>query len=362
MRIERLHFENFRNLRSLKLEPSPGVNVIWGANGQGKTNLLEGIYLFAYLKSFRGAGNSDLIGPQPGDARVAVTVRRSAVQRQLELQIGSAGRRFLLDGKAPRPIVSLLEVLRAVLFAPDELHQLRTLPAARRSLIDRAIFQLEPSYLACALDCERILRQRNRLLRERAEPGLIRPWTRQLIEAGAKVRQARSVFLESLLPLLDETQRLLSLERESMTIACPVTGDDLRRHAEQLAAEFAAAQSREVRMGMTCAGSHRDDPVFLLNGEPVRHFASQGQWRSMVLSFKIALLRLLHGRLGVPPLLLLDDMTAELDRQRQERLFALLAECGAQVFVTTTDPQPLRTFGFDALNLFQMTAGAIDAG
>jgi len=137
MRIDKLYFEHFRNLKTQQVAPNAGINIIWGENGQGKTNLLEGIYLFAHLKSFRGAGNIDLIQAQWDNARIAATVNRSQVSRQLELKIQPGGRSFLLDGKKPRPIESLLDALRAILFSPDELYPLRTFPAARRSLIDR---------------------------------------------------------------------------------------------------------------------------------------------------------------------------------------------------------------------------------
>lgn len=359
MRIERLEFNNYRNLNSINCVPSAGINIIWGENGQGKTNLLEGIYLFAHLKSFRGAANADLIGPLAGRARVAATIQRSGVERHLELLVEAQGRKFLVDDKPPRPVESLLEVLRAILFAPDEMHPLRIHPAARRNLVDRSIFQLDPAFLGVALDYERILKQRNRLLREQAGPALLQPWDEQFIAAGARIRLARSLFLKSLHPLLVETHHLLGGDGEELAIVYPAAAETLALHMERLTAEREQVRSRESRMGTSCCGPHRDDPFFLLNREPVRHFASQGEWRTVVLSYKIALLRLLQERIGVPPLLLLDDMAAELDQRRQERLFALLAGAGAQIFVTTTDPQPFKKFGFATIEIFAMRAGEI---
>jgi DNA replication and repair protein RecF len=362
MRIDRLYFEHFRNLKTQNVDPNAGINIIWGENGQGKTNLLEGIYLFAHLKSFRGAGNVDLIHAQWDNARIAATVNRSQVSRQLDLKIQPTGRSFLLDGKKPRPVESLLDALRAILFAPDELYPLRTLPSARRSLIDRGIFQLEPSYLARAIEYDRVLKQRNRLLRERAGADQIRPWTAQLIQAGAKIRQARQAFIEGLQPYLRQVHELLSGEREVVELLSPVVADNIRQHEELLAAELQGGEQREMRLGLTCAGPHRDDPVFAMNGAAVRYVASQGQWRTLILSFKLALMSLLHERIGAWPVLLFDDMSAELDASRQERLFSLLADCQAQVFVTTTDPQPFLHFGSAALHSLQMTAGEIHPG
>lgn len=362
MRIDRLYFEHFRNLQTQSVDPSAGINIIWGANGQGKTNLLEGIYLFAHLKSFRGAGNVDLIHPQWDNARITATVNRSQVSRQLDLKIRSNGRSFLLDGKKPRPVESLLEALRALLFAPDELYPLRTLPSARRSLIDRGIFQCDPSYLARAIEYDRILKQRNRLLRERADADLIGIWTERLIKSGAKIRQARQAFIEELQPHLRRIHELLSGEVAVVELRYPAVAATIRQHEDLLAAELQDSMQREMRLGLTCAGPHRDDPVFAMNDAAVRHIVSQGQWRTLILSFKIALMYLLHEGIGAWPVLLFDDMSAELDASRQERLFSLLADCNAQVFVTTTDPQPFLRFRDATIHPLHMRAGEIHPG
>jgi len=362
MRIDRLYFENFRNLKTQHIDPSVGINIIWGENGQGKTNLLEGIYLFAHLKSFRGAGNVDMIHTQWDNARIAATVNRSQVSRQLDLKIRANGRSFLLDGKKPRPVESLLDALRAILFSPDELYPLRTLPSARRSLIDRGIFQLDPSYLTRAIEYDRVLKQRNRLLRERAGAELLQPWTEKLIQSGAKIRQARQSFIEELQPHFQLAHKRLSGEHEVVKLLYPVAAETTRQHEDLLAAELQGDKQREMRLGSTCAGPHRDDPVFVMNGAAVRHVVSQGQWRTLILSFKMALMSLLHERIDAWPVLLFDDMSAELDASRQERLFSILADCQAQVFVTTTDPHSFLRFGSTVIHPLQMTAGEIYPG
>lgn len=362
MRIDRLYFEHFRNLKTQYIHPGAGINIIWGENGQGKTNLLEGIYLFAHLKSFRGAGNVDLIHAQCDNARVSATVNRRQVSRHLDLKINQNGRTFFLDGKRPRPVENLLDALRAILFAPDELYPLRTLPAARRSLIDRSIFQLDPSYLVSAIEYERVLKQRNRLLRERAAAQLLRPWTEKMISSGAKIRQARQVFTEELQPYLQQVHQFFSGEEELAALAYPVVAANRGEHEDLLGGELHRAEERELRTGSTCAGPHRDDPHFLVNGDTVRHVASQGQWRTLVLSFKIALMSLLHERIDAWPILLFDDMSAELDASRQERLFSLLAKSQAQVFVTTTDPQPFLRMGSATIHPMRMSGGEIYLG
>lgn len=359
MRIDHLYFEHFRNLRTQRVIPAAAINICWGENGQGKTNLLEGIYLFAYLKSFRGAGNAELINSEQDQAKISLNIERSRVLRQLDLELNKNGRVFYLDGKKPRPVENLLDAIRAILFSPDELYPLKTLPAARRSLIDRGIFQLDPSYMAGAIEYDRILKQRNRLLRERESEDMIRPWTDQLIRSGAKIRQARNSFIEKLQPYLYKAHEFLSTEREAVEILYPVIAAGLQQHEEMLFAELQSLWQREMRMGVTLCGPHRDDPAFLLNGSLVRYVASQGQWRTLILSFKLALFYLLHARIGAMPILLFDDMSAELDASRLERLFSLLADCNAQVFITTTNPQPFIRCGTNAVNTFQMVDGEI---
>lgn len=359
MRVDRLSFKNFRNLQRVVYEPSPGINIVWGDNGQGKTNLLEGIYLFSHFKSFRGAGNAELVQGDSEHARISATIERSCVTRILDLNISKNSRSFLLDGKKPRPLERLLEVVRAILFAPDELYPLRTLPSARRSLLDRGIFQLDPSYLGRAVEYDRILKQRNRLLRERANRELIRLWTEQLIHVGAKVRQTRQLFVEEIQPYLQKNYEFFSGERGEVRFCYPHSAGTLQEYEDLFTEELMRVEKTEERTGVTCAGPQRDDPLFFLNDATMRHFASQGEWRTVVLSFKTAMMHLLHDRIGVFPILLFDDMSAELDASRQERLFTHLAESKAQVFVTTTDPKPLLCFGREKIDAVKMAAGEI---
>jgi len=183
-----------------------------------------------------------------------------------------------------------------------------------------------------------------------------------LIQSGAKIRQARQVFIEGLQSHFRSGHELLSGEQEVVELHYPVLAENLSQHEELLAVELQGGESRENRLGLTCAGPHRDDPVFAINGVTVRHVASQGQWRTLILSFKIALMHLLQESIGALPVLLFDDMSAELDMARQERLFSLLTDCNAQVFVTTTDLQPFLRFGRAAIHPLHMAAGEIQPG
>lgn len=351
---------DYRNIRNLELcfAPSPGINVLWGENGQGKTNILEGIYLFPHFKSFRGGHNEHLLGPDGERGRLRAVVRRGAIEQTLTCTIGRTGRQFQLDGRTPRPLESLLDTVRAVLFAPEELPLVRSQPAARRSLLDRALLQYDPTFLPLAVEYERILRQRNRLLREGQGGSVLQPWTDGLLRCGAQIRAARRGFLDAIGATFGGVHSRLSGAREEVTLLYPGVSGGEKDQFDHLAGELERVRGREERLGQTLAGPHRDDLLLTLDGKPLRHHASQGQLRTLLLSFKLALLELLRCRLGTAPVLLLDDMAAELDGLRQEALYATLRDCGAQIFLTTTTPEPLRRMALPAA-YFEVAAGRI---
>lgn len=357
LQLTELEYRNIRNLE-LTIAPQPGINVLWGENGQGKTNILEGIYLFPHFKSFRGGRNEHLLGPHGERGRIKATVRRGALEQTLSCTLGRDGRQFQLDGRTPRPLESLLDAVRAVLFAPEELPLVRSQPAARRNLLDRALLQYEPGFLALAMEYERILRQRNRLLREGARGATLLTWSEGLLNSGARLRAARQAFLSAIADHFAVMHQRLSGAREAVALHYAGGDGDDEAQQRQLAGELERVRGREERLGQTLAGPHRDDLLLTIDGQPLRHHASQGQLRTLLLAFKLALLELLRQRLGATPLLLLDDMAAELDGLRQEALYATLRDCGAQIFLTTTTPEPLRRMALPA-TYFEIAGGRI---
>ena len=332
MLVRQLRFKNFRNLGSVELDPGEAFNIVWGNNAQGKTNLLEGLYLLGNLKSFRAGRNEELIRQGATQARVSAEIEQGGSRHLLEIGISERGKHVTLDGKVPEKLERLLSTFRAILFAPEEIALLRGSPQQRRALLDRALYQTDARHLRRVQGYERILRQRNVLLRQQAGADQITPWTQALATAGDELRRVRGSFLAAFEPWLQRSYRAIC-GHEVLSVAY---GSGNTEAALPLEEEFTRLAGRERASGQTLAGPHRDDLLFRIDGNPVRQYGSQGQLRSTLLAFKTAQLAQLHALTGELPVLLLDDMTSELDRERQERLYDYLAAHRGQVFITTT--------------------------
>lgn len=359
MVISRLILRLFRNIKELEIFPETGFNILWGDNAQGKTNILEAVYLLGSLKSFRAAGNEDMILHGREGCRLEAEVKQFEVTRRLNLTITAQGKKARVDEKEIRRPNEFFGLLQAVLFAPEEINLVKGGPAGRRALLDRAIFQTDYTYLERARDFDRHLRQRNRLLREAGAKAELAPWTEGFIRSGACLRQERFLFLERLRPRFQEAYRRIAGETEQANLIYPAGGEDEKKLAAALATELEKVAERERRQGQSLAGPHRDDAEFSIDGRSLRLFGSQGQQRSFVLAFKTAQVQDLEEKNGEPPVLLLDDMTSELDSGRQNYFFRYLTERPGQVFITTTDVTPLRTQEFSRARFFQIRNGGL---
>ncbi|RMF44888.1 MAG: DNA replication/repair protein RecF [Deltaproteobacteria bacterium] len=358
MRIEHLVFRGFRNFEDLDLSPAPGINLVWGDNGQGKTNLLEGIYLLAQLKSFRPARQEHLIARGAGAASLAVRIRVSDVQHRLEMNLTPGERRLRADGQQLTATAEFLGRLRVILFAPEETTVVRGAPSGRRAMLDRGIFLADSGYLRRAREYRRCLLQRNSLLRSgQVSAKVLEPWTVRLAESGAELRRRRNHYLERLRPLLQQCYLEISGGRERVDIRLPTRGGD---DVEALLNELHRQRDREFSLGQTLAGPHRDDVAFQLDGRPLRQYGSQGQQRSFVLAFKCAQLLDFQQTKGFLPVLLLDDINSELDGHRREAFFAFLLANSGQVFLTSTDADTCRIEDRQ-LTRYYMHAGSLAA-
>ncbi len=359
MNLENLSLTNFRNIDQAVLTPAPQFNVFWGDNAQGKTNLLEAIYLLATLKSFRSAKNEDFIRHGKVDCRIAAEVCSLKVRHRMDLSITSQGKSPRIDAKEARYPERYLGLLHPVLFSPEEVGIVKGFPAGRRALLDRAVFQTDQDFLLLARNFSRCLKQRNQLLKNGTSSKTLEPWSEQLIQAGARLRQARTIYLNRMVPLLHETYRSISGDKEQADLQYPGAGEDLQELENSLRADLQRCADRELRQGITLAGPHRDDPQFLIDGRSLRLYGSQGQQRSYMLAFKTAQIMDLEQRTGQQPVLLLDDMTSELDRRRQGFFFRFLLERRGQVFITTTDVQPLLNEGLHQARFYRVENGSL---
>jgi DNA replication and repair protein RecF len=361
MILNNLKLRYYRNLAGVDLTWNKHFNVIYGHNAQGKTNLLESIYLLGHLKSFRSARGQELIEHTAETAWVGATVSKGGVQHQLEIGLQKNGRNPRINGKTVQKLSQFLGYLRIVLFTPEELGNIKGFPAGRRALLDRAVLQTEPAYLDRVQEYERNLRQRNQLLKKQAGEEELAPWTEALIRTGSRIRHDRQNYIERLRPRLCQVYREITGATESAGLNYSVELTSREDVADQLAATFERLASREKSLGLTLAGPHRDDMDFQVNKRSLRAFGSQGQQRSFLLAFKAAQIMDLEDQFNEPPVLLLDDLASELDIRRQEGFFSFLLNRSGQVFLTSAQQPQLADSVRQTANFFKVDQGLVTA-
>ncbi|MGB8329402.1 MAG: DNA replication/repair protein RecF [Polyangiales bacterium] len=337
-RVTVLRTRGFRNLQSLVFEPGSHFNVIHGDNGAGKSNLLEAIYYLGALKSFRGAKTKDLIALGSDGALLEASLEGGPAPHQLRLEIGrSARRRVLLDGKRPRSTGVWHQTVRMVLFHPGDLVLAAGAPDRRRAFLDRMLEQMDPIYASTLATYEKALRSRNRLLKhERTDRRSVRAYDAILSRAGAVIGQARRSLIDDLAPRVVRAFTEVFAGDTALGVRyLPRVEPTEQAIAEALDRAFDKDRAR----GFTADGPHGDDLELRLHEVGARHHGSQGQHRTIVLALKTAELDLLSERTGRVPILLLDDVSSELDRGRNRRFFEVLSHAGGQVFLTTTHPE-----------------------
>ena len=351
MRLTGLTIRNFRNLRSVNLSPAPGVNVIYGENAQGKTNLMEAVYLLTGQKSFRAARESDFVRFGEETARIEADFICQGRQKSAALALGGKKQAWL-SGVECTPGELTGEFL-AVVFSPGELALIQQGPAERRAFLDGAISQVMPRYLATLAAMGRILLQRNTLIADMLKSGsaaamepLLETWDRSLARAAYSVCHARARFLRRLAPPAAEIyQSICSREDQPFrlsyqpSIPAPQGADWAEippaEGEAHIRAALAAARGEDYKNYCTTLGPHRDNFEVTLAGVSARSFGSQGQQRSCALALKPAQCRVMEETLGEAPIILLDDVLSELDRTRRE--YFLRGEHPGQVFITCCD-------------------------
>ncbi len=336
LRIERLRIDGFRNLRSIDLTPAPGANLFVGANGQGKTSLLEAIDYACTLRSFRGALRAQLVGHDVKRAEVRLDASGDPLGHAFQVVVQRSGREILLDGKRPERAVQYYGNAACVVFHPEDLELVRGGPDIRRRLLDRILLRVVDGYGEAMRSYTRALRARNTLLRD-AQPDLraIAAFDAPLARFGSFLARERVVLTQELLPAaraavadVAYTDDTVSLQYRSRV---PLETDAYRE-------ELARTVGNDIARKSTQIGPHADDVAIAWSGRSARVVASQGQTRALALALRLAELEVLQARSGRIPWLLLDDVSSELDRERTQRLFTRVASLSAQLWVTTTDP------------------------
>lgn len=348
MQVSRLSFEGFRNLKTGCFEPDPGVNVIVGENAQGKTNLLEAIWLFTGTKSFRSAKDSELIGFDCEQSRLEMVFDAAGREQQAEITIQNR-RMATLNGIKQSSAAKMAGVFCGIVFSPIHLSLIKGGPAERRRLIDAAYCQLRPTYVKTLSEYARILAQRNALCKSRdtgeAAAEMMDLWDRQLAQAGCRILHARQRYVQRMATVARKIYQGLSSGKEEFDLryvsTVPILPEETPTEiANKMYEELRLRRREDFAAGFTTVGPHRDDMDVYINGKSARSFGSQGQQRSAVLAIKLAEAALLEEVTGEKPIALLDDVMSELDHSRQEYILNHIKDW--QVFITCCDPDPLK--------------------
>lgn len=343
MKLDQILLTDFRNIENMSLFPDEGINVIYGDNAQGKTNLIEAIWLFTGNQSFRGAKTSELIRFNKEGCKLKILFSDSKRQQEAELFFGIK-KKILLNHVDLKSSGELNGNFYAVVFSPAHLSLVREGPKFRRRFLDIAISQIRPQYEGYLSLYERLLEQRNALLKNYAGSPLleenIEVWDIQLAKAGTILSIYRSDYVKKLRRLAGEIYGGLSSKRENFDIYYQSTVfenlNDIKTYTDETVGQYIKILRdnflNDVRMSSTSVGIHRDDLEILIDEKPARAFGSQGQQRSSVIALKLAEASLLKKATGENPVILLDDVMSELDVSRQSYILNHLKDM--QVFIT----------------------------
>lgn len=357
MYIRSLQLANFRNYESLSLEFSEGTNILYGDNAQGKTNILEALYLVATTKSHRSVRDRDMIrfGCQEGHIRTVLI--KNGVDYQVDMHLRAAKTKGLaINGQKLKRASQLMGLLHIVFFSPEDLTIVKNGPAYRRHFLDMELCQLDGDYLFNLNHYNRIVDQRNRLLKEIwNNPDLeatLDVWDDQLAEYGTKIIARRREFMEQLADLIGDIHLRLSGGREHLSLQyLPDT------EAAALKEKLLQNRERDKYLKSTSVGPHKDDFSFVCNEIDLRKFGSQGQQRTCALSLKLAEIELVKKMIGDSPVLMLDDVLSELDTNRQNTLLDSLG--GIQTFITCTGLDEFVSHRFAIDRLYRVENGVV---
>jgi DNA replication and repair protein RecF len=371
--LEQLHLQNFRNYTDQFVLLSAPKTILVGANAQGKSNLLEAVELLSTLRSHRTIRDRDLIlDGEPTGQINAVLRRESGTEVDLKLTLRATGRRTaMVHSEAVKRQFDFLGYLNAVQFSSLDLDLVRGGPGERRDWLDAVLIQLEPLYAHLLQQYQQALKQRNAFLkRQRAlenrelDPPQLHLWNQQLATLGARVIQRRHRMLSRLQPLAQNWHQAISGKTEQLAIDYhPSVRHDLT-HPDQLypafLAQLQAKATAEYHQAASLVGPHRDEVHLTINHTPARQYGSQGQQRTLVLALKLAELQLIEDVIGEPPLLLLDDVLAELDLSRQNQLLETIQD-RFQTLITTTHLGAFDAQWLQSAEIFTVEAGSLTA-
>ena len=356
MYIKSIKLKNFRNYRELQADFSSKVNFLLGQNAQGKTNLLESIYITSMGKSFRTNRDSEMISFGKDFSSVsAEIVREDDIEGSVEIVIDKSGKKSVkIDGVKIKKASQLLENVYIVIFSPEDLKIVKDEPEKRRKFIDRELCQIKPAYYESLSNYKKVLLQRNAYLKEEiVDPSVLDIWDMQLSEYGLRVMKHRAEFIKKLDFISSEIHKKITDSREKLQLKYAPNID----FKENIYETLKKSCDNDLRQRTTTRGPHKDDMELFINGINVRNFGSQGQQRTCALSLKLAEINIIEEETGEKPVLLLDDVMSELDSMRQKFLIKSLDNI--QLFITTTELPESMMAEFPEKNIFFVENGKL---
>lgn len=335
MYIKKVELLNFRNYEKQEISLQEGINLFYGDNAQGKTNILESIFISAIGKSFRAKKEKELINLEKEYAKITIEFEKKDRQGTIEIELDEK-KSILINGIKQKKLSDILGNINIVMFSPEDIEILKSGPAKRRRFLNIMISQLRPKYIYSLNMYLKALEQRNNYLRqikiENKPKEMLEIWDEKLAEYAEQVNQYRKEFIDKIKEKIGQLHSKITQEKE--TIKIHYISDYKER--EQYKEELKKAWNQDIIRGYTSKGIHRDDFLVSINGKQVNIYGSQGQNRTAILSLKLAELEIIEDEIEEKPILLLDDFMSELDKKRRENFLKNIED--TQVLITCTDP------------------------
>lgn len=358
MIIKSLELANFRNYEELNISFDKGTNILYGDNAQGKTNILEAIYVSATTKSHKGSKDKEIINFNKEEAHIRTYLEKENVETRVDMHLRkNKSKGIAIDGQKIKKAADLMGLLNVVFFSPEDLSIIKDGPAERRRFADMELCQLDSFYLYNLNHYNKIICQRNKLLKDMYfQPELketLNIWDSQLVSFGSKIIERREQFIKQLGDIIFDIHKKLSGGKEELVIAYEpdVSIEDFEKQMKY-------NQDKDIRLKQTTTGPHRDDFSFVVNGVDIRKYGSQGQQRTAALSLKLSEIELVKKISKDTPVLLLDDVLSELDSNRQNYLLNSIGNI--QTIITCTGLDEFINNRFEINKIFKVTNGTVN--
>ena len=357
MKIRSLKLKNYRNYDLLKLDFDGAANIFYGDNAQGKTNILEAVYISGTTKSHRGAKDRELIRFGQDESHIEAVVEKNGIDYQLDMHLKKNSPKGIAINKMPiRKASELFGIVNFVFFSPEDLNIIKNGPSERRRFIDMELSQLDRVYLSNLTNYNRIVNQRNHLLKSMGMGGELKDtlevWDMQLIQYGDKIIERRKEFLDRVNEIISSIHKKLTGDREEIQVIYEPSNGNLT-----LEQALQKNRERDIRIKSTSAGPHRDDICFMVGGLDIRRYGSQGQQRTAALSLKLSEIELVKQAAKDTPVLLLDDVLSELDKHRQNYLLDSINDI--QTLITCTGVEDFVNHRFYINKVFHVHGGQV---